>query len=109
MGPSRIELAPQDARGLVAHANSARHHDVVIRQRQPDPIQTEALADLPLETVSLDAIHTGLDGHTEPRSGACPGKAEKSANTEALHLAALEKLQVFGAKADPCGFGEIHP
>ena len=108
MRPSRIELASQNARRLVAHSNSARNHDVVIRHTQSRTVQAEAFADLALEPVPLDAVHPGFDGNAEPRPGAGPGKSEKGTHAEALHLAALEELQVFGAEADPCGFRENH-
>ena len=109
MGPSRVELASQDPSGLVPDSDTARHHDIVIRVWQPHPVHAETLADLSLEPVSLNTVHAGFDGNTEPRSGACPGETEKSAHPEALHFATLEESQIFGAEADPCGFGKIHP
>ncbi len=109
MRPRRIELASQDPRRLVAYPNSGRHHDIVIRKRKLRAMQAKALANLPLEPVSLNAVHAGFNGNAKPRPGADSGKPKKSTHAEALHLATLEKLQVFRAEADPCGFGKIHP
>lgn len=109
MGPSRVELASQDPGGLVPDPDTARHHDIVIRVRQPHPVHAETLTDLSLEAVSLNTVHSGFDGNTQPRPGACSGETEKSAHPEALHFATLEEFQIFGAKADPRGFGKIHP
>lgn len=66
MGPSRIELAPQNPRGLVTHADTARNHDVVVDEGEPLAIQTETLPNLSFQAVSLNAVHPGLDGDAQP-------------------------------------------
>jgi hypothetical protein len=108
MRPSRIELASQDTRRLVAHSHPTRNYDIVVRPRQIRTVQAKAFADLTLEAVSLDAVHPGFDRNTESCPGTAPWKTKKTTHAETLHLATLEELQVFGAKTDPSGFRENH-
>jgi len=79
----------------MGHFSIGRYDDIVVKATQDSGLNSERLADLPLDAVALNGGSLGFHGDSETVMTQFVWNAENGALTQTIHLRLLKETTVF--------------